>query len=117
MAITEDDVKALVDTNRDVAPFIADAGLIVSENLSGKGLSAGRLDLIHKYLAAHFVTLVEERGGLSRFKMGDASEEYAIQKGMGFAQTRYGQNALDLDTTGTLKGITSTDRKAEFRVV
>lgn len=112
-----DEVKALIDTNRDVTPFIADASLLVDEQLAAKGLTSGRLQLIEKYLAAHLVALTEERGGLVRFKMGDSSEEYQLPKGTGIAMTRYGQMAITLDTTGVLQNLSRAGGLAEFRVV
>ncbi len=115
--VNDEEVKVLIDTNRDTSPFIDDANLIVNENLVGKGFSDERLKLIEKYLAAHLVALTEERGGLTRYKNGDSSEEYQLVKGSGIAQTRYGQQAIMLDTTGTLQNLSRAGGTAEFRVV
>lgn len=115
--VADDEVKKLIDTNRDTQIFIEQAHLVVNEDLSGKGLSEDRLKAIELYLAAHFTALTEERGGLTKFKNGDATEEYMLNKGQGFAGTRYGQMAMDMDTTGTLSTITNNAKRAEFRVV
>ena len=115
--VSEAEVKTLIDTNREVSPFIDDAHLIVNETLLARGLTEERLKLIEKYLAAHLVALTEERGGLVRFKVGDSSEEYQLDKGAGIAQTRYGQQAIDLDTTGTLRAMSRKKGQAELRVV
>ena len=117
MAIADADVKAIIDTNRLTTPFITTAELIVSEDLSGQGYSAGRLDQITLYLAAHFVAITEERGNLTKHTKGDASEEYAMELGSGLRLTRYGQQAMDLDTSGVLKAQASKALKAEFRVI
>ena len=115
--VTSDEVKAVIDTNRDVSSFIDSAHLIVTEDLADADLSDDRLKQIELYLAAHFVALTEERGGLVKSKHGDASEEYQFEKGRGIAMTRYGQTAIDLDTSGTLRTMARSANNAEFRVV
>lgn len=115
--VTDDDVKAIINTTRDTTPFIETANIIVSEELVGKGLSENRLKQIELYLSAHFVAITEENGALVRKKMGDADESYQLEKGKGFAMTRYGQQAIDLDTTGIIKNISQTEFTARFTVV
>ena len=115
--VTDNEVKKIIDTNRDTSIFIDQAHLVVTEELLSKGLSEDRLRSIELYLAAHFTALTEERGGLTKFKVGDATEEYMLVKGSGFAGTRYGQMAMDMDTTGTLTTISNNAKRAEFRVV
>lgn len=107
MAITDSQVKALIDTARDTTPFITVAQNIVSEDLAGKGLSSTRLNDIALYLAAHFVCITEEMGGLQESRIGGlagTSERYRTQdpKAVGYATTRFGQMVLTLDTSGTL---------------
>ena len=117
MTIADVDVKRIIDTNRLTTEFIVTAELIVSEDLAGQGYSAARIDQITLYLAAHFVALTEERGNLTKHQKGDALEEYAMELGSGFASTRYGQQALNLDTSGILKTQTSKALQAQFRVI
>lgn len=117
LRVNDSEVKKLIDTNRDTTIFIQQANLIVNEDLLAKGMSEDRLKAIELYLSAHFTALTEERGGLTKFKNGDSTEEYQIGKGQGFAGTRYGQMAIDMDTTGTLSTITNNAKRAEFRVV
>ena len=120
MAVSDADVKAIIDTDRDTQPFINTATLIVTEELSGKGLSSDRLDAITLYLSAHFVCVTEERGGLRRSKLGDADESYVVPSSneVGFASTRYGQQAMILDTTGTLANVSAGAKlRARFTVI
>lgn len=117
MAIVDAQVKAIIVTNRDTTPFIATADLIVTEDLAGAGHSTARLDQITLYLAAHFVAITEERGNLTKHAKGDAVEEYAMELGSGLRLTRYGQQAMDLDTSGILKTQSSKALQAQFRVV
>ena len=117
MAIVDAQVKAVIDTKRDTTPFIVTAALIVSEDLTGQGYSAARTDQITLYLAAHFVAITEERGNLTKHTKGDATEEYAMKLGSGLRLTRYGQQAMDLGTSGILKAASSETLQAQFRVV
>ncbi len=120
MAINDSQVKAVIDTARDTTPFIATAQLIADEGLAGKGLSAARLDQIVLYLAAHFVCITEEKGGLTSDKLGDATEQYRqpSARERGLMATRFGQQAMMLDTSGTLAAIsTNAGLKAKFRLI
>jgi hypothetical protein len=121
-ALVDDaDIKAIIDTQRDTTPFIATADLIVTEDLANAGLSQARLTQIELYLAAHFVCITEERGGVAAEKLGDASERYnapATGKDIGgLATTRYGQQALALDTSGILKAKGKTTLSAQIQLV
>jgi len=119
--VTGESVKEIVTTDLDVdlvtAHMVDTAHQFVEANLSSSGLSEGLLEKIELFLAAHYVVLVSERGGITRAKMGDADESYANVYGSGLASTRFGQAAINLDSTGTLAGMSSTAPKAEFRVV
>lgn len=115
--VTEAEVKALIDTERSMTPFIESATLMVDETLTDKGLSTGRLKQIELYLAAHFCAITEEKGGLIVSKVGDAVERYTEEYGQGLALTRFGQQAILLDTSGTLGVASTSNPLAVFRVV
>lgn len=120
MAVSEADVKAVIQTSLDVSPMITTAEVIVAEVLQGKGLSSALTDQITIYLAAHFVCLNEEYGGLRRSKMGDADESYRVpgDKDVGLALTRYGQQAMMMDITGSLAAVSANKGlKAAFEVI
>lgn len=108
-----------VDTINDLNTFITTAHLIVTEELISSGLSAARLKEIELYLSAHFASLRFEKDGLRKQKIGDVEEEYNAVKGTkgGLESTRYGQQALALDTSGDLASLATSPRKARFRVV
>jgi hypothetical protein len=121
---TEPEVRQLADLPFDasVALFIAQANLLVDEELAGTSLSANRLALIETYLAAHFAVLAIEKGSLASTEMGDAKDRMHNVYGKGFYATRFGQQAMMFDTTGKLTEIAGKAelpamRKAEFRVV
>lgn len=97
--------------------FIDTANLFVDTHLAAAGHSDAILAKIELYLAAHYTALTEEQGGLTRSKLGDADESFANIYDQGLKATRFGQQALALDTTGTLNSVAATQLKAEFRVV
>lgn len=116
--VTDADVKEIIeDISFDTSSFIDTANVIVNDQIASKISSEELLKRIELYLAAHFVALTAERGGIVRSTFMDASESYAdVYKG-GFRSTRYGQQALALDYTSTLQAITSGKLTALFRVV
>lgn len=119
--VTVDQVKDVVATTiSDLSLeniMIAMANQFVDENLADVGLSANALKWIELYLAAHFVALTEEKGGIILNEVGEARERYSDIYDTGFRATRYGQQAIALDTTGTLAKYGSARLKADFRVV
>jgi hypothetical protein len=114
MPVRDTDVKAIIATELDTTPFITAAQLVVAEEVVGSmpALSSARLDLITTYLAAHFCAITDQSGGLTRSKIGDTEEDYIPISSyreplQGFRMTRYGQQAMVLDTTGSLAGMSS----------
>ncbi len=117
--VTDDEVKEIIDTNRACDPFIDTANLIVTEELISAGHSAARLKQIELYLAAHFVAIAEERGGLQRTQTGDSAELIANVYDKGYQMTRYGQQAMAIETTGILaaSGASAKHLSAKLSVV
>ncbi len=104
----------------DMTPFITSAHVLVSELLATSGLSNDRLKLIETYLAAHFALQTYERGGIIKQKSDDSEDVYAAWTAgakEGFAVTRFGQQAMTLDTSGKLAAASTGKLKAKFRVV
>ncbi len=115
-------VKEVIPTNlaNDVimSNFIDTANLFVDTHLvPDAGHSELMLTKIELYLAAHFVALTDEQGGLTRKKIGDADESYANVFEGGLKSTRFGLQALALDSSGILNNVARTNLKAEFRIV
>lgn len=104
MTVTTDDVKKIYPTESDLSGFLRTANLVVTTQLSGKGLDSSVTDEITIYLTAHFATIGLDKGGLRRQRLGDGDESYKTpgDKDLGFKSTLYGQQAMLLDTTGTL---------------
>ncbi len=120
--VTAGAVKEVVPTKLEdsvvLANMIDTANLFIDTHLVPNGThTAAVLAKIELYLAAHFVALTEEQGGLTRSKFGDADESFANIYEQGFKSTRFGQQALAIDTTGILNSIATSRLKAEFRVI
>lgn len=119
--VTADQVKDVAPTSISDAvvatSMIDTANVLVDAHLLTAGLNDHVLEKIELYLAAHFVALTEEQGGLTRSKLGDADESFANVYEAGLKSTRFGQQAMAIDTTGILNAVFQTTLKAEFRVV
>lgn len=109
---------ATVLTEEQIANnMLRTANNLVTVHLKGLGLNDQTLADIELYLAAHFVALSEERGALTWSEIGDSRERYADIFDQGFHATRFGQQAVAMDTTGTLAAFSRPQQKASFRVV
>ena len=131
MATTAADVIQILPPN-SVPPgysldwAVTDANSLTASVVTSSDVATARKDMIAKYLAAHFVTLAIERGGLLRDRFGAAEQAYSVPGApgspggsveyFGLMTTRYGQMAITLDSSGELRRFGST-KQAEFRVV
>jgi len=100
--------------NPDLDPFIETASSIVDDvvecaTAKGKTLTAAKLELIERWLAAHFYA-VSDKPYTSRSTV-DASGSFAGQTAMYFESTLYGQHAMRLDPSGCLDAIGGKERK------
>lgn len=109
--VSDADVKTILDTDIDTTPFINMAAVIVDEDLASSGLSETRLTEIERCLAAHFACSLDPR--LTSEKIGDANNAYQTAKGQGLHMTAYGEQALMLDSTGTLANLEGLKAKLE----
>lgn len=126
---TPTDLKLILEVPGDITDpqlqsFLDDANMVVTEQLHGKGLSDARLKSIEKWLAAHFSLTLTERGGLSSSSVNLSKETYTDMVPRigqnapeGYLVTRYGKQAIALDTTGTLLAASKTLLPAQFRVL
>ena len=101
-------VEAIITTERDVNLFINISNRMLTDLLTGKGLSADRLEDIELYFTAHLIELVDRGGGILEEKTGQSSVKYnALQGAKGIGLTHFGQTAAALDTTNTLSELGS----------
>lgn len=92
-----------VDSNIDLDPFIETANALVTELCAPLGYNETRLELIERWLSAHFYAIRDPRA--RQQQAGDVSESFSFKIDKGLEQTRYGQMALQLDTKGALKAL------------
>ena len=118
--VIDTEVQQLITlkATEDSTPFIETANAIVDAKLLSSGLSSTMLRQIELYLAAHFTSLAFERGAPKKVEIGESIEEFYQNVGPGLRQTRFGQMALVLDSSGILSSINSTAGRppAQFRV-
>lgn len=102
--VTVEEVAAIMaEVPEDLTAFLEMATLVVDEELAESGLSDARLAMIEKLLAAHFAATVSP---LTTQESAGVSVSYQRNGvGKGLASTQYGQNAISLDTTGTLQAM------------
>lgn len=101
------------DALPDLTGFIDTASAVVDRVVNcalGKGLSLGAptLELIERWLAAHYYT----RSDLTYASntTDGASASFHGQTGMALDASFYGQSALDLDWTGCLNAVSKRQR-------
>ncbi len=109
---TPDLVQALLQNDYgpgvDLEPFIDTATLIVSRvascaTLKGLGLSATELEMIERWLAAHFYVMSDQV--LASKSTNGASGSFQGQTGMSLESSKYGQAAMNVDYSGCLTAI------------
>jgi hypothetical protein len=106
---TADNVKAILvnhydlSNSPDLTAFIATANVLtdqVDACDTNNSLDATELELIERYLAAHFYAHSDQ---IAKSRTtGDASISFQGTTGKGLDSTQYGQTAMLLDETGCL---------------
>lgn len=81
-------------------PFIEAANALVTEKCSTDDYDDTRLELIERWLSAHFYCIREMRAEME--KAGSVSEKKQSKVDLGFDVTHYGQMAMRFDTAGGL---------------
>lgn len=101
--VTEAEVENIadIDSSDDVSAFITTANLLVTEELSDKDdLSTDRLKQIELWLSAHFAKIKFQAAASEGAE--DVSQSFQYKLGLNLQSTMWGQQAILLDTTGTL---------------
>jgi len=118
---TKADVEGIIELDASVVPddaallpFITVANELVTEACTGDNgpdtaYSAERLELIERWLTAHFYTNRDPRAVTE--KAGSVSAAYQSRVDLGFNTSHYGQTAMRLDTNGGLAKINDDTQK------
>jgi hypothetical protein len=85
-----------------LAPFIETANSLVTEKCTGGSLTDERLELIERWLSAHFYSLSPDGKMTLSETVGPITETFFGKIGFALSLTFYGQQAMILDTTGSL---------------
>ena len=120
--VVDTEVQGLIgDATFEVTQAIETADAFVDNVLADKGLNSATLDLITLYLAGHFASLSRVEGPLAAQSLGEATERYHDIYGPGLYSTRFGQQAVLFDTSGTLSDLAakvkSPTRTARITVI
>ena len=100
--VTDAEVKEIIDWDSTISltPFIEIANSLVTELCTDSGHDAQRLKNIERWLAAHFYHIDDQH--ISREKAASVGVEYQFKIDLAINQTKYGQQAIVLDTAGNL---------------
>lgn len=111
---TDADVKSLIETELDPAPFIAASTALYNAKV-GTLLDDAQGSIVLAWLAAHFLAVADPRETSESVGTGSWSFEGKNANGVGLKSTQYGQMALALDTSGKLRE--ADMQKARFNVL
>lgn len=109
-----------VDSSITVDPFIDVANELVTECCTGDNgpdteYTETRLELIERWLAAHFYAIRDMRP--DNEKAGSVAEKYQYKVDLYLANTMYGQQALILDTNGGLAALNQATENGSPRKI
>jgi hypothetical protein len=113
--VTESELKDIFDTelsSGSLTRHISTAERFVERELSDQSTEVQ--DDVALYLSAHFASVQERREDSASF--GDVSVDFEGDTGMGFSSSHYGQTAMDLDPSGTLRQIDEGRKTADVEL-
>lgn len=102
-------------TITDITPFIDIASELVTEICVPAGYTDSRLEMIERWLAAHFYAIRDPR--YASEKAGSVGASYQHEVGLNLAVTTYGQQAMILDTKGGLANLNKSTELGRARKV
>lgn len=114
---TAENVALIVEVDADISltPFIDMANELVTECCADAGYTATRLELIERWLSAHFYVIRDPRASS---ESAGVSISYANPNvGMAIHGTKEGQQALLLDTAGGLTALSKSSESGRGRTV
>ena len=110
---TEAAVSGIIEVDSDISltPFIETASNLTDRVAAASSPpAAATLELIERWLSAHFYTVRDPRPVSER--AGSVGETVQSRVDLGLKTSHYGQMAISLDPTGTLKAISAGTRQA-----
>jgi hypothetical protein len=112
---TEEAVSAIVDADStiDLAPFLEAANFLVTKHCSPAGAGYEELELVERWLAAHFYRIRDPKA--SSEKAGSVAANYMHQVDLGLDQTQEGQMAKVFDSSGKLAQLDQQTKDGKSR--
>lgn len=114
---TEAAVRAILDddTNIDVSPFIEVANDLVTELCTNSSYSTAKLELIERWLAAHFYAIRDMR--VASEKAGSVGQSFQHKLGLNLLVTMYGQQVAMIDSAGNLAALSKRAEEGKKKSV
>ena len=103
-----------VDPEISLDPFIETASALVNEVEENSDHDANRLELIERWLSAHFYAMRDPRP--TQEKAGPVAQTLQSKVDLNLANSHYGQQAIVLDTSGTLATLNQMALKGKSKV-
>lgn len=99
-------IRAKSLSSDQITAIIQVADIVVQEQLTNQGFSIARLKIIEQYLAAHLCAVSDSTERMKDIRTGgvrgvEVAKTDAV--GLGLSQTLFGQTAMMLDTSNTLR--------------
>lgn len=110
---TAEAVAAIIEVDSDISltPFIETASNLTDRVAAGDfAVTLTTLELIERWLSAHFYAQRDPR--VTSERAGSVGASYQSAVATGLKNTHYGQMALSLDPTGILKSLSDGTRRA-----
>ena len=104
-----------VDSTIDVEPFIEVANELVTEVCADSTYTAARLELIERWLSAHFYSIRDMK--VATEAAGSVSQTFQYAVGLNLNVTVYGQQVLILDTDGSFAALQAQAKSGTMRTV
>lgn len=117
--VTPAEVRQILSTgltDLEIGAYIVAANSFVVANLGPAGLTEIQLKEIERWITAHFIASTREQQSKEE-GAGGAYVKYQGVTGEGLSATMYGQQAVLLDTSGTLAEIVGGRRKASMAAI
>lgn len=111
-------MKGIIETDDtnipDLTPFIDAANLLVTDSCGSADYTADKLELIERWVAAHFYAVRDPRATAER--AGPVGQNLQSKVDLGLAVTHYGQQAMLLDSEGGLAAANKQTTKSRVSI-
>lgn len=99
-----------VDDGDDLTAFIDTASLLVTDICTSSGYSDAKLELVERWLSAHYYDIHRPRA-FSENARGIGEQYEFIKVDLHLNVTKYGQQAMIIDTAGNLAALNNSMKK------